>query len=65
MRLRLGLIVTAYVPPVNMPAIVTAIIGSDGTILATGFPPGGIPIPLGELEYDPEKHADTWHWPEP
>lgn len=63
MKPTLGRIVMVYLPPNIMPAIVTQVLGDDGTIACTAFPPGQPPIMLGQVEYDPARHASTWHWP--
>lgn len=66
MKPSVGRIVHANIPPLEcVAAIVTAVISSDGTILATLFLPCLNPVPSPiELEYDEEQHAGTWHWPE-
>lgn len=63
-----GRIVHIEAPPVTVPAIVTAVLGSDGTIAATLFPPGAQPIPMMDVEHvEPypgvQPAAGTWHWP--
>lgn len=58
-----GRIVHIEVPPVTMAAIVTAVLGSDGTIMATAFPPGSQPVWLTEVEHDEGGRHGTWHWP--
>lgn len=64
MKVSIGRIVHVYLPPITMPAIVTAVTSSDGDIRATVFPPGLPPFPSLIIEHDEEKHAGTWHWPE-
>jgi hypothetical protein len=48
----IGRIVLFYAPPVMVPAIVTAVLGDDGTIGCTAFPPGAPPAPLMDIEHD-------------
>jgi hypothetical protein len=59
----IGRIVHVEAPPVTIPAIVTAVIGSDGTIMATLFPPGAAPVWMTEIEHDEGGRNGTWHWP--
>lgn len=50
-----------------IPAIITGIISSDGTIMATAFPPGCPPAPVECEHVEPtpgiQPAAGTWHWP--
>lgn len=59
----IGRIVHVYLPPVAVPAIVTALLGSDGTIACTAFPPGADPLPLTDIEHDETMQPGTWYWP--
>ena len=59
----IGRIVHVRLEPVDVPAIVTAVLGSDGTVMATAFPPGSPPLLLTDLEHDETGRAGTWHWP--
>lgn len=58
----IGRIVHVYLPPVTVPAIVTAVLGSEGLIACTLFPPGAQPICV-EAEHDESGKPHTWHWP--
>lgn len=66
-RPTIGRIVHVYLPPITVPAIVTAVLDSDGTIACTAFPPGSDPVSLGQIEQHVEftspPKAGTWHWP--
>lgn len=62
-RPTIGRIVHIEISPVTIPAIVTAVLGSDGTIMATAFPPGSQPVWLTEVEHDESGRTGTWHWP--
>jgi hypothetical protein len=59
----IGRIVHFEAPPVTLPAIVTAVLGSDGTIGCTAFPPGASPVWLMDVEHDEGGKPGTWHWP--
>lgn len=59
----IGRIVHIELPPITVPAIVTAVLGSDGTIMATAFPPNADPLPLNEIVHDEQRSTMTWHWP--
>lgn len=63
----IGRIVHVYLPPIMVPAIVTAVLSSDGTIACTAFPPGADPVPLNEIEQHVEfttpQSRLTWRWP--
>lgn len=63
----IGRIVHVYLPPVIVPAIVTAVLSSDGMIGCTAFPPGANPLPLMEIEQDDQfvspHRPGTWRWP--
>lgn len=52
---------------INIPAIVTAVLGDDETIAATVFYPDGDTIPIRAPHYEPGPGDDirygTWHWP--
>lgn len=61
----IGRIVHIYVPPITVPAIVTAVLGSDGAIAATMFPVGGQCVPLTDIEFNDTDNdvPFTWKWP--
>lgn len=66
----LGCIVNVFLEPIVVPAIVTAVLGSDGTIACTAFIPGADSRSLMDVEYDEGRpdtmqpyRSGTWHWP--
>lgn len=59
----IGRIVHVYLPPITVPAIVTAVLGSDGTIGCTAFPPGVPPLWLMDVPHDEDDTPGAWHWP--
>lgn len=60
----IGRIVHVYLPPITVPAIVTAVSSSDGMIMCTAFIPGGAPRSLVEVEHDESGNIPgTWRWP--
>lgn len=63
----IGRIVHIELPPLTVPAIVTAVTSSDGEISATVLPPGLPPGPIEGVQHvepaDGQYPAGTWHWP--
>lgn len=59
----IGRIVLLEAPPVTVPAIVTAVLGDDGTVGLTAFPPGAPAAPLMGILHDEGGKPGTWRWP--
>lgn len=59
----IGRIVHVELPPITVPAIVTAVTSSDGDIMCTIFPPGQPPRVSSIISHDEARAPSTWHWP--
>lgn len=59
----IGRIVHVELSPITVPAIVTAVLSSDGDIACTAFIPGLPPRSLAIVEHDEGGRTGTWHWP--
>ena len=64
-RPTIGRIVHVYLPPIMVPAIVTAILSSEGHITCTAFVPynDGCVVLNNIPYYQNADEPAAWHWP--